>query len=281
MTKEAKKFLIVIALTTVAAGFVVALPAEEAPPNPDSGLRITILYDNYAAKEGVRTDWGFACLIEGLEKTILFDAGTDPKILEYNVRHLEVDLSRIDLVVISHLHGDHTGGLPFVLSQKSGIPVYLPGTAQPKMLEAQSTRIADRDSRPVPVGDPREICPNVRLTGSLPGEGGSANDEQAIVIDTSGGLVVITGCAHPGIVKIVKRAADILPKKPTVVMGGFHLGQKSEGEVLAIIEDLKAAGVRRCGATHCTGDGAIELFKREFGEDYIPLGVGRVLTLAK
>jgi 7,8-dihydropterin-6-yl-methyl-4-(beta-D-ribofuranosyl)aminobenzene 5'-phosphate synthase len=265
----------------ILAGFALAADGTDAGTVPDSMIRITILYDNYAAREGVRTDWGFACLIQGLEKTVLFDTGTNPAILEHNTKLLGVDFAAVDLVVISHLHGDHTGGLPLVLEAKKGFPVYLPGTALARVLEAEKGRISDLGSKPLPATESMEICKDLYLTGSLPGEGGSANDEQALVIDTSGGLVVITGCAHPGVVRIVRRAAEILPKKPTVAMGGFHLMQKSDAEVMAIIADLKSAGVVRCGATHCTGDRQIELFKREFGENYIPMGVGRIIELEK
>ena len=270
-------------MITVAAlaGLALTAGGTGLGPDPAGPIKVTVLYDNYAAGEGVKTDWGFACLVEGLEKTILFDTGTDPKILEHNLKLLGVDFNGVDLVVISHLHGDHTGGLPLVLGAKKNLPVYLPGTALARILSDQKKMIENLGSRPLPVTDSLEICPNVCLTGSLPGEGGPGNDEQALVIDTSRGLVVITGCAHPGIVRIVRRAAEILPKRPTVVMGGFHLVEKGEPEVMGIIADLKAAGVLRCGATHCTGDRAIELFRQVFRENYIPMGVGRVIEIEK
>ncbi len=254
---------------------------EEVQEDPGRQIRMTILYDNYSAEKEVRTDWGFACLIEGLDQTILFDTGTQTDILEHNAGLLGVDFGTVDIIVISHLHGDHTGGLPAVLEKKKGIPVYLPGTAPARLLDAQKELIVRGGSIPYPVKDPTEICTNVWLTGSLPGEGGPANDEQGLVIDTNRGLVVVTGCAHPGIVRIVRRAAEIRSKKSSVVMGGFHLGAKSETQVLEIIGELKSAGVVRCGASHCTGDRAIELFKRKFGRNFLSLGAGRVVTLAK
>ena len=77
-------------------------------------IKMTILYDNYIFTEGTKSDWGFACLIEGTEKTILFDRGTKSDILWYNVEKLNADLSKVEQIVISHNHGDHTGGLQSV-----------------------------------------------------------------------------------------------------------------------------------------------------------------------
>jgi 7,8-dihydropterin-6-yl-methyl-4-(beta-D-ribofuranosyl)aminobenzene 5'-phosphate synthase len=114
----------------------------------------------------------------------------------------------------------------------------------------------------------------------MPGLAGPGSDEQSLVIEIEGGALVITGCAHPGIVKVVRKAAELVPGKPLTLIGGFHLLRLKDEEVLTIIGDLKAAGVVRCGATHCTGDAAIGLFKREFGKDFLDLGVGRVLEFA-
>lgn len=89
-------------------------------------LKFTILYDNYLHKEGTKPDWGFSCLIEGAEKTILFDTGTNPEILMHNVEQLEVDLEKVEQIVISHVHYDHTGGLNAVLEKNHEVSVYLP-----------------------------------------------------------------------------------------------------------------------------------------------------------
>ena len=83
-------------------------------------IKVTILYDNYIHTEGTKSDWGYSCLIEGTEKTILFDTGTKGDILMYNMRQLNIDPKKVDLVVISHEHGDHTGGLP-AFSKKTAV----------------------------------------------------------------------------------------------------------------------------------------------------------------
>jgi 7,8-dihydropterin-6-yl-methyl-4-(beta-D-ribofuranosyl)aminobenzene 5'-phosphate synthase len=237
-------------------------------------LRITILYDNYTAAENVQGDWGFSCLVQGAEKTILFDTGTRSDILQKNIKSLKVDLSCIDMIIISHLHGDHIGGLEWVLSQKRDIPVYLPAMAGDEYL----VKVRQWGGLPVRVNEPRQVCRKVFSTGEMPADFDPAFTEQSLVFETSPGLLVITGCAHPGILAIVRRAPQVVPGLPRVVLGGFHLMRKNDGEITAIIKELKAAGVECCGASHCTGDRAIELFRDSFVGQFLPLGVGAVLT---
>lgn len=264
--------MFVFLLCTVSVIFAGAHPkdAENRTPNPN--LRFTILYDNILHKEGTWTDWGFSCLIEGAEKTILFDTGTKPEILMHNVAAMNVDLKKVDLIVISHDHGDHTGGLAAVLEKKPGIPVYYP-VSFPAEFER---RVENMGGRAKTVDMPIEICGHVHLTGEM----GETIVEQSLIIDTPGGLVIVTGCAHPGIVKILRRAREIEDKPISLVFGGFHLGNTKNAEVEAIIAEFKSLGVERCGATHCTGDRPIALFKKAFGANYVPMGTGRVIEVA-
>ena len=102
-----------------------------------------------------------------------------------------------------------------------------------------------------------------------------------MILDTSKGLVVITGCAHPGIVDIVRKAKEILDKEIYLVFGGFHLLQHSAQQVEKIIEQFKDLGVQKVGATHCTGDKAIEMFKKAYGDNFVTLGVGKALKILK
>jgi 7,8-dihydropterin-6-yl-methyl-4-(beta-D-ribofuranosyl)aminobenzene 5'-phosphate synthase len=237
-------------------------------------LRVTILYDNYVAQTGLQANWGFSCLVQGAEKTILFDTGTHSDILQKNIESLKVDLSRIDIIIISHLHGDHIGGLEWVLSQKRDIPVYLPAMAGDEYL----AKVRQWGGLPVRVKEPRQVCCNVFSTGEMPADFDRAFTEQSLVFETSQGLLLIAGCAHPGILEIVRRAPQVVSGQPRIVLGGFHLMRKNDGEITAIILSMKAAGVERCGASHCTGDHAIELFRNFFAERFLPLGVGAVLT---
>jgi 7,8-dihydropterin-6-yl-methyl-4-(beta-D-ribofuranosyl)aminobenzene 5'-phosphate synthase len=104
--------------------------------------------------------------------------------------------------------------------------------------------------------------------------------EQSLIIDTAKGLIIVTGCSHQGIVNILRRAKEIRDKPIALVFGGFHLGSKSAAEMQEIIADFKSLGVERCGATHCTGDAQIAMFKKAFGANYVPMGTGRVIEAA-
>jgi 7,8-dihydropterin-6-yl-methyl-4-(beta-D-ribofuranosyl)aminobenzene 5'-phosphate synthase len=248
------------------------LPAQPLPET--AGLRVTILYDDYAAAGGVQADHGFSCLVQGAEKTILFDTGTRAEILQRNVQCLKVDLSRVDMIVISHLHGDHTGGLEWVLSRKREVPVFLPAMAGDEYL----ARVRQWGGVPQRVKKPQELCRGVFTTGEMPADFDPAFTEQSLVLQTGSGLLVITGCAHPGITEIVRRAPQVVSGLPRVVLGGFHLIRKSDGEVRAIIKELKGTGVESCGASHCTGARAIELFRESFAGRFLKLGVGAILA---
>lgn len=245
-----------------------------APPalakTADGAITVTILYDNTASAPGTEADWGFACLIEGTEKTILFDTGTKPEIFLHNVAALDVDLSEVDLVVISHEHGDHTGSLARVLEQTDGLPVYHPASFSNQFVGL----VEHAGATSVPVTAPVEINPDVYLTGEM----GTAIKEQALILRTGDGLVVITGCSHPGIVEIVEKTKQMLDEPISLVFGGFHLLRLSDGETAAIIERFQSLGVAKCGATHCTGDSQIAAFKKAFGDNFVPMGTGTVLA---
>jgi 7,8-dihydropterin-6-yl-methyl-4-(beta-D-ribofuranosyl)aminobenzene 5'-phosphate synthase len=193
----------------------------------------------------------------------------------HNVKQLNVNLADIDVIIISHGHSDHTGGLLSVLEKKPGIPVYLPGYFPDSSIE----RIQKAGGKVVSVKSPEpvKVCENVFLTGVM----GDRIEEQSLIIDTGSdrGLVVITGCSHPGIAKIVKRAGEILKKKVYLVFGGFHLYGFPEAQVKAIIKEFNEMGVVKCGATHCTGDFAIKLFREAFKDNYVKLGTGRVIDI--
>lgn len=236
-------------------------------------VKVTILYDNYIHTEGTKADWGYACLIEGTEKTILFDTGTKPDILWHNIDALDVDISKVEQVVLSHIHGDHTGGLWSVLEKNPDVSVFVPVSFPDEFVN----KVEDAGAYAVRVSEPVEIGQSVHLTGEL---NGRAN-EISVILDTSKGLMVITGCAHPGISRIVQRSKEILEKDVYFVLGGFHLLEKTEGEVNEIIQQFGEAGVIKCGATHCTGDNAIEVFKQAYGDDYVSMGVGKVITITK
>jgi len=238
----------------------------------ENPITITTIYDNYIFSEGLKTDWGYSCIIEGKEKTILFDAGTKSDILFHNINKLKVNPKDVELVAISHNHGDHTGGLSAFLDENNKVTVYLPASFPDEFVSG----VEKAGAKVVSVYKPVEICKGVSLTGEM----GGLIKEQSLIVDTSKGLVVITGCAHPGIVGIVKRAKEVIDKEIYLVCGGFHLINKSEDEVNQIIRQFKDLGVMKVGATHCTGDKAIELFKKAYKENFVQMGVGKAIKIS-
>lgn len=242
-------------------------------PVAADNIKVTILYDNYEFTPGTQTDWGFACLIEGMEKNILFDTGTNPTILWHNINSLKVDIGNVDLIVLSHEHGDHTGGLLSVLKKKKNLPVYVPASFSRRFVHS----VEAAGGNIVKVDDPVKICENVHLSGEVKGP----VNETSLILDTSKGLVVITGCAHPGVANIVRRSREIFNKKAYFVFGGFHLGDTPPLRVEAIIKSLSQDGVELCGATHCTGDNAIQIFKQHYGDNFIQMGTGKIIEIAR
>ena len=103
--------------------------------------------------------------------------------------------------------------------------------------------------------------------------------EQALVIQTGQGLVVITGCAHPGIVAILEKVQNLFAEPVNLVLGGFHLGDKSEAEIDAILNDFRRLEVEQVAPCHCTGEYAITRFVAEYGKDIFQVGVGSMIRL--
>ncbi|MBN1423119.1 MBL fold metallo-hydrolase [Candidatus Fermentibacteria bacterium] len=245
--------------------------ALAAPTVHGGEFEMTVLYDNYVSTPGTTADWGFSCLIEGMERTILFDTGADGDLLLRNAQALKKDLSKVDLVVLSHNHRDHTGGLRRVLGVNHDMSVYF-GHSYPGSF---AKGIAAAGATPIPVDTSIALCRNVYSTGEIRG----TVNEQALVLDTDQGLVVITGCSHPGIVSMLRAAQAVMHKPIHMVYGGFHLRSHSEAQVKEIIREFRELGVEKVGPTHCTGDQAIALFKQEFGSDFLRMGVGRVVAV--
>jgi 7,8-dihydropterin-6-yl-methyl-4-(beta-D-ribofuranosyl)aminobenzene 5'-phosphate synthase len=241
----------------------------------DTGYKIsiTVTYDNNACEQGLETDWGFAAFITGTEKTILFDTGpSKANSLLDNMQKLAIEPDSVDVVVLSHIHGDHTGGLDSFLEKNPNVTVYLP-VSFPKKLKDNAR---DRGAKIVEVKESLQICENVYSTGRL----GKWIKEQSLIIRTDKGLVVITGCAHPGIVNIVSKAKELIKDDILLVMGGFHLEWATKGGIEKIISTFKRLGVRCVGPCHCSGHKARSLFEKHFGSSYINTGAGKVITLA-
>ncbi|MFN2298745.1 MAG: MBL fold metallo-hydrolase [Anaerolineales bacterium] len=246
-------------------------PEPSATPTASPPLVITMLYNNIPYDQRLQTDWGFSALVEWEETVLLFDTGGNGAILMNNMRLMEVDPERIRYVVLSHIHTDHTGGLPaFLNSVVARPPVYLlPGFGASYI---QSVRAR---TEVVETSPGLEIAPGILTTGNA---GGSV-PEQALIVRTNRGLVVITGCAHPGIVRIVELSVELTGDEVYLVMGGFHLMNHSTAQISAILQDFRRLGVQNAAPSHCTGDRAISMFAEEYGDHYLPTGAGSILQL--
>jgi 7,8-dihydropterin-6-yl-methyl-4-(beta-D-ribofuranosyl)aminobenzene 5'-phosphate synthase len=234
-------------------------------------LTLTIVYDNKAYDPGLRTAWGFSCLIEYQGQVILFDTGGDSPTLLANMASLGIDPREIERVVLSHSHGDHTGGLSGLLPMAGeGLTVFVPRSFPTRFKEAVRTR-----AHLIEVQESREIGEEVYSTGEL----GTGIIEQSLMVKTDEGLVVVTGCAHPGIVEIVRRAKALCGDGVYLVLGGFHLGGKGRREMEGILSEFRRLGVQKVAPCHCTGEQAIGMFRQEYGEDYLQAGAGKVIRV--
>ncbi len=234
-------------------------------------VNITVVCDNNPYKEGLETGWGFSCLVGGPEKTILFDTGPGGSLL-INMKKLAIEPQSIDTVILSHVHPDHTGGLESFLEKKPDVTVYMPKSFPKKFKD----NVRAQGAKVIEVGQQIKICENVWSTG----QHGKWIKEQSLVIKTDKGFVVISGCSHPGIVKIVNVAKDLVKDNIFLVMGGFHLEWAGKGKIEKIISTFKQLGVRYAGPCHCTGTKARKLFEEHFGENYINIGAGKDINIA-
>jgi 7,8-dihydropterin-6-yl-methyl-4-(beta-D-ribofuranosyl)aminobenzene 5'-phosphate synthase len=246
---------------------------QHAPPpgEKERAVTVTILYDNYASRKDLQTAWGFACFIEGLEKNILFDTGGDPDILLSNMEKLGVSPEKIQVIFLSHIHGDHTGGLAALLEKNPSVTVFLPASFPEKMKGA----IREKGAKVVEVKEPTNVCQGAFSTGEM----GTAIKEQGLCVRVKGGIAVITGCAHPGVVEIVTKASEFGKAVPQLVMGGFHMTGYSEKKIGQVIADLRKLGVVRVGPCHCSGDRTRKMFSEAFGDRFIRAVVGAVVEL--
>jgi len=175
-------------------------------------MKVTIVYDN-EANPGLKSGWGFSCLIEGKER-LLFDTGDSGKKLIYNMKQLNIVPETIDKVIISHNHWDHTGGLKEFLRLNNNAKVFYPKS----------------------FSKPTEIFTGVHSTGAL----GTFIKEQSLIVNAGKGNVVITGCAHPGLENIIEKSREF--GEIYGVVGGFHGFSK--------LEELK--GIKLIAPCHCT-----------------------------
>ena len=287
------------------AGTASAAPVAGAGPDK---AQITILYDAFGRDSALQGDWGYAALVEYGGKRILFDSGNNPEILAQNVRAKHIDLSKLDFVVISHRHGDHMGGLAYLLRVNPNVKIYAPkegfggifgsdlpssfyrkdpslspeqryyGGAPPDLMRFGSAwpganfQLVDKTV---------EIASDIHLISVVSDKAGTLDlREVPLAINTPDGLVLVVGCGHPGIDTIVEAANTINPRIHLVV-GGFHLVVAQDPDIEKIVTTLHDTfKVQYVAPGHCTGEPAFAALKKAFGDGYLYAGLGTTLPLS-
>jgi 7,8-dihydropterin-6-yl-methyl-4-(beta-D-ribofuranosyl)aminobenzene 5'-phosphate synthase len=267
--------------------------------------RVTVLYDAFGPPSELIRDWGFAALIEYGGRRVLFDTGNDAKVLEHNADRLGVDLAKLDAVVISHRHGDHTSGLTHVLAVNPDVRVLAPqegaffrSTVPRSFLKPQPGLPSELryfgGSPPAQIqsGTPWESARFTIVTGAveiLPGfhvlttrsqrPGTLEMNELSLAIRTPRGLAVVVGCSHPGIERMLEDAVAIDRRLYTVV-GGLHLVTMPRAEVERTASALADSfAIERIAPCHCTSELGFAVLLERFGDRFDRVGVGGVLAL--
>lgn len=236
-------------------------------------MQLKVVCDNRIYDEKLDICWGFSCLVD---KNLLFDTGESEKILLGNMQKLNISVKNISTVIISHDHYDHTGGLAGLLRENPKIKVY----GLSKFSSSFKEKVKNSGAELIGENKFTQIMSNIYLTGEMATYyGNSSLSEQSLIIKTKLGLVIITGCSHPGIIKIIEEVKKNLPEPVYLVIGGFHLMDKDERMVEMIVKNFRKLGVSKVGPGHCTGNKAMEMFKREYKEDFIQIGAGKTIEV--
>jgi len=236
-------------------------------------MKISLVYDNRLKVPGFESGWGFSCLIETSERRILFDTGDNGQKLMGNLKALGVSSLSIDTVVLSHDHWDHTGGLEDFLKNNGKADIFIASS-----FNSDFEKDISFCEAPVKrVSESLEIAEGVITTDELKGLTGP--DEIGLVLSSAKGTVLICGCAHPGVVTMARNAQEISGRAVYAVFGGAHFYKSTENEIKKAMDDLRAEGVKKSGLCHCTGDMAMDMFRKEWGEDFIDFASRRVIEL--
>jgi 7,8-dihydropterin-6-yl-methyl-4-(beta-D-ribofuranosyl)aminobenzene 5'-phosphate synthase len=271
--------------------------------------RVTILYDSFGKSPTLTMDWGFAALVDYGGKRILFDTGNNAQIFEHNVKAAGADLQKLDFVVMSHRHGDHMGGLAYLLKVNPTVKIYAPkersgvyGDDQPSStwyrkdpsLPAEQRYYSGAPPEIIHMGEAWpsanfqlidkniEIVPGMYLIALVSDKPGTLElRELSLAIRTPDGLVLVVGCSHPGVERIVQEASAIGPHI-NLLLGGLHQIQAPDPEVERIARVLHDQyKLDRIAPGHCTGEPEFAALKKTFGDHYLYAGVGSVVDLPK
>jgi len=282
--------------------FLAALRTSASPTQD----RVTILYDAFGKPSGMKKDWGYSALVEYGGKRILFDTGNNAEIFAQNVKVSGVDLKKLDFAVISHRHGDHTGGMNYLLTVNPQVKIFAPkegfgvfGASMPGTFYRQDASLPDymryyngKPPQTMTFGTPwpsanfvlidgvMEAAPGVSVIATVSQTPGTLElRELSLTIETPKGLVLVVGCSHPGIERIVE-ASMVLDKHVYAIVGGLHLVTTPESEIARIVTALHDKWkVDRVALGHCTGEPAFAAFQRAFGSQYNYAGLGSVIEL--
>jgi len=288
-------------------GCAATTPAASEAPTDAAKAQITILYDAFGKPSAMQKDWGYAALIEYGGKRILFDSGNNPNILAQNAKVKNIDLSRLDFVVMSHRHGDHMGGLAYLLKVNPTVKIYAPkdgfgiyGADLPSSFYRKDPSLPPEQryySGAPPdimrfgsawpganiqlVDKTGEIAPNIHLISLVSDKPGTLEmRELSLAINTPEGLVIVVGCSHPGIDKIVEAASTINPHIH-MIAGGFHLVVASDPDIDKIVVTLRDTyRVEFVAPGHCSGEPAFAALQKAFGDRYLFAGLGTSLALS-
>ena len=291
--------VVVLVALPLAAYRLHEIPA--APPN-----RITILYDAFGKATRMTKDWGYSALVEHRGKRILFDTGNNPDIFARNVEAAGARLDNLDFVVVSHRHLDHAAGLAYLLRVNPGVRIYVPresfgvfGSSLPSSFyrkqdslpremryydgepaDTLSFGTAWPQGRFVPVDSMLEVAPGIHLIALVSDVPGTRDlRELSLAIETAEGMVVVAGCSHPGIERIVEAASGI-DQRVSAVFGGFHLPAAPDSQIERVAAALHDRfRVERVAPGHCTGEPAFYRFRKRWGERYVYAGLGSVIAL--
>lgn len=278
-----------------------------AAASSPSAAQLTVLFDAFGRDPALQKDWGYAALLQTGGRRILFDTGNDAEVLAKNAAAMKVDLSRLDFVVMSHRHGDHMGGMSYLLEVNPKVKIYAPkegfgvyGFDLPSAFYRKDETLAAHEryyggSPPAvlrfgkawPTADitlidkTTEIAPGVHAVALVSDKPGTLElRELSLAVATPEGLVILVGCSHPGIDKIVQTATAIDPRV-YLVAGGFHLVVAKDPDIESVVSNLRdTMKVQYVAPGHCTGEPTFTALKKAFGERYVYAGVGTMLALS-
>ncbi|MDP8216829.1 MAG: MBL fold metallo-hydrolase [Candidatus Kaelpia imicola] len=237
-------------------------------------MKTEIFFNNNVINKKFSAGWGFSCLVNSC---ILFDTGESGKYLFNNIKIMRADISRVEAVVISHDHWDHTGGLWELLKKRKELKVY----ACPGFSREFKEKVKKLQGKLVEADKFTKIEKNIFITGEISGSyDGQYMPEQALIVKTENGISVITGCAHPGVVKMVEKVKEEFPKEQLYfVFGGFHLMDKDKRAVEVVVERFKEMNVKKVGPTHCSGRKAENIFEDRYGSGFVSIKAGQVFEI--